>query len=141
MQPRSSWASSVFRGGAVLLLAFLLGAVVHAQSTAEAACRKIIRYAPAPVAVRFQDKKSPSADKKEPDKKDPPEYKWPTDINGKDISAVMKDMEDKDPTIREFAARTLPLFGPPAQKEKVSELLIRRMKVEMDPGVKCSIYD
>lgn len=142
MQPRSSWASSVFRGGAVLLLAFLLGAVVHAQSTVDAACRKIIRYAPAPVAVGFQDKKSPSSDKKEPDKKEsPPEYKWPTDVNGKDISAVMKDMDDKDPTIREFAARTLPLFGPPAQKEKVSELLIKRMKGEPDPGVKCAIYN
>src|SRR5262245_4534328 len=126
MQPRSSWASSVFRGGAVLLLAILLGAVVHAQSAADAAWQTLIHSAsapvPVPVAVGFQDKKSPSTDKKEPDKKDsPPEIKWPTEVHGKDINAMVKDMEDKDPTIREFAARSLPQFGPPATKEKVSE--------------------
>ncbi len=83
-------------------------------------------------------------DKKEPDKKEPtkqPEFKWPTDLNGKDIAAVMKDMEDPDPATREFAARSLPAFGPPAQKANVSKLLVKRMTVERDPGVRIAVYN
>jgi HEAT repeat protein len=81
-------------------------------------------------------------DKKDPDPKEAktPEIKWPTDINGKDIAAVMKDMESTDPLIREFAANTLPLFGPPAQKGEVSKLLIKRMTAEKDPGVRSAVY-
>ena len=51
------------------------------------------------------------ADKKEPDKKEEPklpEIKWPTEIGGKDVGAYLKDLEDADPVIREFAARALP---------------------------------
>ncbi len=82
-------------------------------------------------------------DKKDPDPKDQPkvpEIKWPTDINGKDIYTVMKDMESTDPLIREFAASTLPLFGPPAQKGEVSKLLLKRMSAEKDPGVRAAVY-
>jgi HEAT repeat protein len=81
-------------------------------------------------------------DKKDPDPKEAktPEFKWPTDINGKDLAAVMKDMESTDPLIREFAANTLPLFGPPAQKGDVSKLLIKRMTAEKDPGVRSAVY-
>jgi HEAT repeat protein len=81
--------------------------------------------------------------KKDPDPKEAktPEFKWPTDVNGKDINAVMKDMESNDPLIREFAANTLPLFGPPAQKGEVSKLLLKRMSVEKDPGVRSAVYN
>jgi HEAT repeat protein len=117
------------RGAFAALLALLVAAVVDAEP----------RFEPT-VPVRAQ----PPKDKKEPDKKEPtkpPEIKWPTDINGKDIAAVMKDMEDTDPVIREFAARTLPAFGPPAQKGKVSKLLIKRMTAEKDPGVRIAVYN
>lgn len=156
MKPRSPGISATpaLRGVSALLLALLVTAVLDARPRAAVAC-------PPPVTVRSmpyqftraqqpagaaQPKKEPDKkepDKKEPDKKDPtkpPEIKWPTDINGKDIHAVMKDMEDPDPTIREFAARTIPLFGPPAQKGNVSKLLVKRMAVEKDPGVRISVF-
>lgn len=107
------------RGAFAVLLALSVAAVLDAQPPKD------------------KDKKEP--DKKEPTK--PPEFKWPTDINGKDIAAVMKDMEDPDPAIREFAARTLPSFGPPAQKGNVSKLLLKRMTVERDPGVRIAVYN
>lgn len=80
---------------------------------------------------------------KEPDKKEPPkppEVKWPTEINGRDLAAMMKELEDPDPTVREFAARQLPAFGPPAQKGAVSKMLIERMTRETDPGVRYAVY-
>lgn len=130
MKPRLPFSISAPRGAAAVLLALLLGAVTDAQPVAAQ-----------PAAA--QPKKD--ADKKEPDKKDekpkPPEYKWPTDINGKDLKSWMKDAEDPDPTIREFAMRTLPSFGPPAQKGEVSKLLLRRMSVERDPGVKLAVFN
>lgn len=81
-------------------------------------------------------------DKKDPDPKEAktPKIEWPTDVNGKDIYAVMKDMESADPLIREFAANSLPLFGPPAQKGEVSKLLLKRMNIEKDPGVRAAVY-
>lgn len=83
-------------------------------------------------------------DKKDPDPKEQPklpEYKWPTDINGKDLATVMKEMEDPDPIAREFAAMVLPGFGPPASKGAVSKLLLRRMVAEKDPGVRAAVYN
>jgi HEAT repeat protein len=114
-------SSRVGRGLAAVALALLLAAAVDAQ-----------------------DKKD--SDKKESDKKEkPPEIKWPTDINGKDIKAVMKDLEDPDPVIREFAARTLPMFGPPAQEPNVSKLLLKRIgsvgAPEPDPGVRIAVFN
>ena len=80
-----------------------------------------------PTAVRFQPAKK-EADKKEPEKKEPEKkIEWPTSVGGKDIYAVMKDVEDHDPLVREVALNTLPLFGPPAQRKEVSQLLLRRM--------------
>lgn len=82
----------------------------------------------------------------QPDKKDekkdakPPEPKWPTEIAGKDVNATAKDLEDSDPVIREFAARTLPGFGPGASKTNISKVLLKRMQVERDPGVKAAVY-
>jgi HEAT repeat protein len=120
------------------VLALAVAAVVGADDYPRAA------LAQPPVPVRAQPEKK-DADKKDADKKDPtkqPETKWPTEINGKDINAVMKDLEDPDPGIRLMAAGTLPQFGPAAQKEKVSKLLIKRMKAEYekDPGVRSAVF-
>jgi HEAT repeat protein len=131
------------------LLALLVAALVDAQP-------RPVRAAPVAPAVRplppcpsvgtmpiaaQPAKKEP--DKKEPDKKEAPklpEIKWPTDVNGKSIGDVLKDVDSTDPTIREFAVGTLLLFGPPTQKENVSKVLLRRMRVETDPGVRFAVF-
>lgn len=139
MTPHPRCSLSAARGASALVLAALLTASLDAGT--QAAPPRICPPPSIPTGA-LQPKKEP--DKKEPDKKEPdaklPEIKWPTDINGKDIVAVMKDMEAPDPTIREFAARTLPLFGPPAQKENASKLLLKRMRTETDPGVRVAVY-
>ena len=149
MKPRLPCSRPTARGAAAVLLALLVAAVVDARpraARAAAAPPVTVRALPGlpagahPVAAqpkKESDKKE--SDKKESDKKEP-EYKWPTDINGKDINAWMKDMEDADPVNREFAARTLSAFGPPAQKGAVSKLLLKRMNVERDPGVKLAVF-
>jgi HEAT repeat protein len=126
----------VLRGVSVLLFGLLVAVVLDTRPQNAGA-------AP-PTAVRTQPPTKTQPDKKEPDKKDmpkAPEIKWPTEISGKDIHAWMKDMEHTDPTIREFAARTIPQFGPAAQKGEVSKLLIKRMQAEKDPGVRGAIYN
>lgn len=84
----------------------------------------------------------PSAqpDKKDDKKDEKPEFKWPTEIAGKDVNATIKDLEDPDPVLREFAARSLPGFGPGASKTHISKVLLKRMQVERDPGVKAAVY-
>ena len=127
-------AFPVVRGAFAVVLALLVAAVVGAQPK----CDPVV-----PVrAVRAPDAQP---DKKESEKKEEPklpEIKWPTEIGGKDVSAFLKDLEDTDPVIREYAARTLPQFGPGAAKTNVSKALIRRMglNVEKDPGVKAAVY-
>lgn len=106
---------------AVLLLAFI-AAVVGAQP-------------PAPAAAQPKPE-----DRKDEPKKEPPEPKWPTEINGKSIGHVLKDLKDPDPVNREQAARTLPSFGPAARKEAVSKVLVERMVAERDPGVRFAVY-
>ncbi|MDY3552553.1 HEAT repeat domain-containing protein [Gemmata sp. JC717] len=116
-------ARGASRAALALLAALMFGALAAAQPPKE------------------PDKKEPET--KEPEKKEPtkaPEPRWPTEINGKDIKAVMRDMEDPDPTAREFAAKMLPGFGPPAQKGEVSKLLLRRMVAEKDPGVRFAVW-
>lgn len=134
MQPASPSVVSPARGAGpvalrgmfALLLALLVSAVMNAQPTAAGAAQP---------TKKETDKKEP--DKKEPEKK---EYVWPTQINGKDIKAVIKDLKDLDPVNREYAARTLPNFGPAAQKKEVSQLLLDRMQAEPDPGVRFAVY-
>jgi HEAT repeat protein len=117
------------------------GAALLALAIAAAAAAQDRGVSPVPPpAVRAQP------DKKDPDKKDtpkPPAPKWPTEIGGKDVAAVLKDLEDPDPSVRELAARTLPQFGPPTHKDpKVGRLLIKRMKSEFekDPGVRAAVF-
>ena len=122
MQPRTFTGRTL----SALLLAVLLAAAIYESS---------------PSAAGQPAKKD--KEKKDKDKEPPkqPEFKWPTHINGKDLKEVMKDMENRDPTIREFAARTLPSFGPPAQKGEVSKLILHRAEVEKDPGVKAAVFN
>ncbi len=126
MTPRITWGRPASRGAAVVLLALLVAAVVDAR----------------PPAAAQPDKKEP--EKKEPEKKEPdkkePEFVWPTEINGKDIHAVVKNLDDSDPVVREFAATMLPSFGPPAQKGEASKALVKRMKEEKDPGVRIAVF-
>ncbi len=144
VSPARGVSPVALRGAFALLLALLVTAVVDAQPTADAVCRRVVyvTYPTVPVAAQPPKKE---ADKKEPDKKEPtkpPEPMWPTDLNGKDIKTVMKDLEDPDPVNREFAARSIAAFGPPARKEAVSKLLLKRMNVlvETDPGVRFAVY-
>lgn len=74
------------------------------------------------------------------------EPQWPMSINGKDIHGWLADATNHpDPAIREFALKTLPNFGPPAQKVCSSKLLAR-MKLpneggERDPGVRITLFN
>jgi HEAT repeat protein len=128
MQPRLPFAPrSAPRGASAALLGLALAAAAAAAAQ------------PPALGSAPPDKKDP--DKKEPTK--PPEYKWPTEINGKDLAAVMKELEDPDPSIRLDAARVLPGFGPAAHKDtKLAKLLIKRMRaqVETDPGVRSAVF-
>lgn len=138
MKPRSS-PRALGRGLSAVVLALFVAAVVDAQPKCDPVVP--VRAVRAPDAQ--PDKKE--SDKKEPDKKDEPklpEIKWPTEIGGKDVGAFLKDLEDPDPVIREYAARTLPQFGPGAAKQNVSKMLIKRMSLggERDPGVKAAVY-
>jgi HEAT repeat protein len=119
MRPRSP-ALSYSRLAAAGALALLVAVAVNAQPPAEA-----------PKCAAPQDKKD------EPKKE---EYKWPTEIAGKTVAVTLKDIEDPDPVIREFAARNLPGYGPAVSGPNASGLILKRMRVEADPGVKAAVY-
>ncbi|MCI0699703.1 MAG: HEAT repeat domain-containing protein [Planctomycetia bacterium] len=130
--PTSS--SLLIRSAFVFLLAGLIASTLDAQPPTGTQPKK-------QPDKKNPDKKEP--DKKDPDKKDPPEIKWPTEIGGKDIKAIIKECSDPDPTVREFGLRTLPGFGPAAQKAPASKAIISRMntKVESDPGVRIAAFN
>src|SRR5262249_3359287 len=44
------------------------------------------------------------------------EYKWPLTIAGKSLDEWIKELKHRDPSVRENAIRTLPMFGPSARK-------------------------
>jgi len=44
------------------------------------------------------------------------EYKWPDTVAGKTLEQWIKELKHADPSVRENAVRTLPLFGPRASK-------------------------
>ena len=112
MHPRSLTLRGA-RGASAVLLALFVAAVVDARPPVEVVSRAAVRALP-PLPTGAQDKKDEKKDTK------PPEFKWPTEINGKDLETTLKDAEDPDPTIREAAVRALPGFGPPAGKAKAS---------------------
>jgi len=117
MLPRFVGIAPIARGGAVVLLALFLAALVNAQPPKE-------------------------PDKKDPDKKEPTkEIEWPKEINGRDLNAWLNEVNDPDPVIREYAIRTIPNFGPPAQEDKIAKVLLKHFVDEKDPGVKLALFD
>lgn len=87
--------------------------------------------------------RDPPKDKEKEPSKGPtkvPEPKWPTNIAGKGVQDWLKEVTDPDPSVREFALKTLPNFGPDARKP-ASKLLIARMTLEKDPGVRIAVFN
>ena len=98
-------------------------------------------YVPTPVVGQVKEPvKDKDKDKdKEPTK--PPEFKWPTNIDGKGVNDWLKDAtENPDPAVREFALKTLPGFGPDIKKT-CSKKLLDRMTREPDPGVRITVFN
>jgi hypothetical protein len=50
-------------------------------------------------------------------------YKWPESIAGKSLDKWIEELRRTDPSVKENALRTLPLFGPPA-KRAVPEIVL-----------------
>ena len=59
------------------------------------------------------------------------ENPWPDKIAGRAVGDWIKDLKDPDPSVKENALRTLPLFGPPAAKAvpRIAELLEKDLDV------------
>jgi hypothetical protein len=78
------------------------------------------------------------------DKETPPDQtklpEWPTSIDNKGVYEWLKDVDNPDPSTREFALKTLPSFGPSARKI-CSKKLVERMTVEKDPGVRIAVFN
>lgn len=66
---------------------------------------------------------------------DPAKVKWPAEVNGKTISAVVIDLRNADPTVQEAALRMVPLFGPEAARKSAMHHVIA-MTDDADPGVR-----
>src|SRR5688500_13499922 len=64
------------------------------------------------------EKKDPKGDAKvDPKKEAPKEIEWPKKILGKTLDQWVKDMVgQKDASMRDFAIKTVSLFGPDARK-------------------------
>lgn len=83
--------------------------------------------------VAGQTKDAPGKEKETSPSKDMPakdakasetKYDWPKEILGKNLEAWVKDMKDHpDPSMREMAVRTIPLFGPDVRKVASANLL------------------
>ncbi len=59
---------------------------------------------------------------------------WPREIGGKSISFYIERLTSTDPTVREYSAKVLPLFGPTAARA-ASRQLVTLME-DRDPGVR-----
>lgn len=97
-------------------------------------CGLLAAAAPGQTDPKGKDKEPP----KEPTKL--PEPKWPTEIGGKTLDMVLKDVTNPDPSVREYALKTLPGFGPDIRKA-CSKILLARMTAEKDPGVRLVVFD
>src|SRR6185312_16081406 len=126
------------RASAAVLLTALLVAVVSAQPAG---------LGQPPAAAQPKD---PPKDPKdtEPSKQPTPVPKpeWPREIGGKDFAAWLKEVSHPDPSVREFALKTLPSFGPDAKNKTSSKVFIKRMAFpvsggEKDPGVRITLFN
>ncbi len=68
---------------------------------------------------------------------DPAKIKWPTEVNGKTIAAVVIELKNADPAVQEAALRSVPLFGPEAAR-KVAMHQVVAMTDDADPGVRAN---
>jgi len=61
---------------------------------------------------------------------------WPKEISGKDLKGWLAELkESTDGSVREYAIKVIPQFGPPARRESIKPLL-SALRQENDPGVK-----
>jgi hypothetical protein len=68
-----------------------------------------------------------------------PVENWPKEISGKDLKGWLAELKDSpDGSLREFAVKAIPQFGPPARDQSLAPLLAALRK-ETDPGVKINI--
>ena len=66
---------------------------------------------------------------------DPAKIKWPAEVNGKTLSAVVADLKNADPSIQEAALRMVPLFGPEAARKSAMRQVLA-LTGDLDPGVR-----
>ena len=66
---------------------------------------------------------------------DPAKVKWPTEVGGKTISAVVGDLKSGDPTVQETALKMVQLFGPEAARRSAMRQVIGMVE-DADPGVR-----
>ena len=66
---------------------------------------------------------------------DPAKIKWPAEVNGKTLSAVVADLKNADPSIQEAALRMVPLFGPEAARKSAMRQVLT-LTGDLDPGVR-----
>jgi HEAT repeat protein len=134
MNPRSPFVSlAALRGACAAVLALAVGAAVGAAAPP---LPTGVRQA---VPVRAQPGKK-DADKKEEkkdEKKD--EIKWPTEVGGKHLHDLVREINDPDPSVRNAAVHTLPLFGPVIREKPASTALLHRLTIEPDPAVKVAL--
>lgn len=61
---------------------------------------------------------------------------WPKEISGKDLKGWLTELkESTDGSVREYAIKVIPQFGPPARRDSIKPLLAA-LRQENDPGVK-----
>jgi HEAT repeat protein len=66
---------------------------------------------------------------------DPNKQKWPSEYNGKNISQVITDFRSQDPTVREYAVRSVSAFGPEAARRMAMKAMIPLIE-DPDPGIR-----
>jgi len=66
---------------------------------------------------------------------DPAKVKWPEQVNGKTISAVVGDLKSADPTVQEAALKMVQQFGPEAARKSAMRQVLA-MVDDPDPGIR-----
>ena len=66
---------------------------------------------------------------------DPAKVKWPTEVGGKSITAIVAELKNPDPTIQEAALRAIQFFGPEAARRSAMRYVIPMVE-NPDPGVR-----
>jgi HEAT repeat protein len=77
-------------------------------------------------------KQTDQKDQKEPEPEKP---KWPATVNGRSLGEWLNDFKSTDPSVRDYALKVIPLFGPDARKTASKEIINLILK-DPDPGIK-----